>query len=131
MDTPKVSILIPLYNRIRYAEECIKSALNQTFQDTEVVIRDDCSTDGVFDFVREKFSEQISSGKIKLFRNEKNLGFTMRPASTFTFSTMTICFCRMRRNIFMKWRKNFKPTLYTVQISSFKTRTSPLRKAPR
>ena len=74
MDTPKVSILIPLYNRIRYAEECIKSALNQTFQDTEVVIRDDCSTDGVFDFVREKFSEQISSGKIKLFRNEKNLG---------------------------------------------------------
>ena len=74
MDTPKVSILIPLYNRIRHAEECIGSALNQTLQDTEIIIRDDCSTDGVFDFVREKFSEQISSGKIKLFRNEKNLG---------------------------------------------------------
>ena len=74
MDTPKVSILIPLYNRIRHAEECITGALNQTFQDTEIIIRDDCSTDGVFDFVREKFSEQISSGKIKLFRNEKNLG---------------------------------------------------------
>ena len=70
----KISVLIPLYNRKRFAEDCINSVLTQTFQDFEIIIRDDCSTDGVFEFVQEKFSRQISDGKIKLFRNEKNLG---------------------------------------------------------
>jgi|GEM_PF-3345975 len=71
---PKISVLIPLYNRKIYAEECINSVLQQTFQDFEIIIRDDCSTDGVFEFVQKKFSAQISAGKIKLLRNEKNLG---------------------------------------------------------
>lgn len=71
---PKISVLIPLYNRKNFAEECINSVLNQTFQDFEIIIRDDCSTDGVFDFVQKNFSTQISSGKIKIFQNAKNLG---------------------------------------------------------
>ena len=70
----KISVLIPLYNRMRYIKECIDSALNQTFQDYEIIIRDNCSTDGSFEFVQENFSQQISEGKIKLFRNEKNIG---------------------------------------------------------
>lgn len=72
--TPKISVLIPLYNRKIYAEQCIFSVLVQTFQDFEIIIRDDCSTDGVYEFVQEKYSEEISKGKIKLLRNEKNLG---------------------------------------------------------
>lgn len=74
MNTPEISILIPLYNRRQYAEDCINSALNQTFQDFEIIIRDDESTDGVFEFVKNRYAKEISSGKIKLFRNEKNLG---------------------------------------------------------
>lgn len=72
--SPKVSVLIPLYNRKHYIATCIDSALNQTFQDFEIIVRDNCSTDGSFDFVKEKYSKQISEGKIKLFQNEKNLG---------------------------------------------------------
>ena len=75
MDNPKISILIPLYNRKQYAAQCIDSALNQTFQEEyEILIRDDCSTDGVFELVKEKYSSQISTGKIKLSRNKKNVG---------------------------------------------------------
>lgn len=70
MSAPKVSVLIPLYNRKQYAADCIKSVLNQSFQDFEIIIRDDCSTDGVFEFVRENFSDR----RIKFFRNKKNLG---------------------------------------------------------
>ena len=74
MDAPKISVLIPMYNRKHYIEDCVNSVLNQTFQDFEIIIRDDNSTDGVFEFVQEKYSKEISTGKIKLFRNEENLG---------------------------------------------------------
>lgn len=79
MATPKISVLIPLYNRKQYAADCIKSVLNQTFQDFEIVIRDDCSTDGVFEFVKENFTDS----RIRFLQNEKNSGeFVTRNALT-------------------------------------------------
>ena len=74
MNEPKISVLIPMYNRKHYIEDCINSVLAQTFQDFEIIIRDNCSTDGSFEFVAENFSKQISSGKIRLIRNKKNIG---------------------------------------------------------
>lgn len=74
MSEPKISVLIPMYNRKHYIEDCINSVLNQTFQDFEIIIRDNCSTDGSFEFVAEKYSQQIATGKIKLIRNERNVG---------------------------------------------------------
>ena len=41
----KVSIVIPAYNAERYLDECIRSALDQTYPDTEVIAVDDGSTD--------------------------------------------------------------------------------------
>ena len=74
MDEPKISVLIPMYNRKNYIQDCIDSVLNQTFQDFEIVIRDDYSTDGVFELVQKVYAEEIACGKIRIFRNEKNLG---------------------------------------------------------
>lgn len=74
MKSPKISVLIPLYNRKQYLAQCIDSVLNQTFKDYEIIIRDDGSTDGSFEFVKKKYSKQISSSKMKLLRNKKNLG---------------------------------------------------------
>lgn len=48
-----VSILIPAYNVERYIERSLKSALNQTYKNIEVVIVDDGSTDGTADVVRK------------------------------------------------------------------------------
>lgn len=72
--SPKISVLIPMYNRKHYIEQCINSALNQTFTDFEIIVRDDGSTDGSADFVAERYAAEISSGKLKLRRNEKNIG---------------------------------------------------------
>ena len=72
--SPKISVLVPLYNRKHYIAQAIDSALNQTFTDYEIIVRDDSSTDGSADFVAERYAAEISSGKLKLRRNEKNLG---------------------------------------------------------
>lgn len=43
---PKVSIIIPTYNRSNVAKEAISSVLAQTESDLEVIVVDDGSTDG-------------------------------------------------------------------------------------
>ncbi len=49
--TPKVSVVIPNYNHAPYLKERIDSVLNQTFQDFELIILDDCSPDNSRDII--------------------------------------------------------------------------------
>jgi len=65
---PLVSICIPNYNTEKYLDVCIQSALNQTYNNIEVIFADDCSTDRSYS-VAEKYSNQV-----KIYKNEKNIG---------------------------------------------------------
>jgi glycosyltransferase involved in cell wall biosynthesis len=49
--SPKVSIVIPAYNNVQYIEETLKSVLNQSFEDYEVVIADHSSIDGTAEVI--------------------------------------------------------------------------------
>jgi len=69
MVNPKVSIGIPSYNHEKYISETIESILNQTFQDFEIIITDDGSSDNSLDVIKS-----ISDPRIKLFVFDENQG---------------------------------------------------------
>ena len=72
MENPAISVIIPMYNAEKYIDECLNSLFEQTFQNFEVIIVDDCSTDNSVKIVKnykEKFGERL-----KLTKTEKNSG---------------------------------------------------------
>ncbi|HLW62896.1 MAG TPA: glycosyltransferase family 2 protein [Flavobacterium sp.] len=68
---PKFSIIIPLYNKESFVSKSLKSVLNQTFTDYEIIVINDGSTDKSVAVV-----EQINDKRIKLF-HQKNQGVSV------------------------------------------------------
>lgn len=71
MYSPEFSIIIPTYNRSHLAGESIKSVINQTFNNIEIIVVDDCSTDGTEQVIEEIIKKDI---RVRYVRTEKNLG---------------------------------------------------------
>lgn len=67
---PLVSIIMPVFNGSLYLEDVIKSILNQTYRNLELLILDDCSVDQSI-----KIIEQFDDDRIKLFKNRTNQGY--------------------------------------------------------
>lgn len=67
----KFSILIPTYNGESVVSSTLKSILSQSFQNFEIIIQDDSSTDRTVEIIRS-FNEP----RIEIFINKKNLGYS-------------------------------------------------------
>lgn len=67
---PVVSILMTSYNREQYIADAIRSVLSSTYQDWELIICDDCSTDRTVAIARETAGDDP---RIRLYVNEQNL----------------------------------------------------------
>jgi teichuronic acid biosynthesis glycosyltransferase TuaG len=66
-----VSIITPVYNCEEFLEECIKSILNQTFNNWELILVDDCSTDSSRKIINKYVSLDL---RINAFYFNKNVG---------------------------------------------------------
>ena len=73
----KFSVLIAHYNNAEYFKQCYESLKKQTFQDFEIIVIDDCSTDGSFEKIQEY---STGDSRIKFFQNPENkgVGFTKK-----------------------------------------------------
>lgn len=67
---PKVSVIISAYNHEKYVAESIRSLLDQTFKNFELIIVDNGSTDSTYKVIK-KFKDP----RIRIFRIKKNVGF--------------------------------------------------------
>jgi len=66
---PTVSVIIPTYNRAHLVGRAIRSVLNQTYQDFEIIVVDDGSTDNT-----EEVVKSFNDPRIRYIRHEENRG---------------------------------------------------------
>jgi glycosyltransferase involved in cell wall biosynthesis len=65
---PLVSVCIPTYNRRSLLEKTLETLKNQTLEDFELIVCDDCSTDGTFEFLCS-----LNWPNLRVLRNSSNL----------------------------------------------------------
>lgn len=71
VNSPLVSIVIPVYNREKLIHRSLQSALAQDYPEVEILVTDNCSTDSTWEVLEEY---AINNEKIRIIKNEANLG---------------------------------------------------------
>jgi len=74
MKTPKISVIMSVYNGEKYLAKAIESILNQTFRDFEFIIINDGSTDNSLNIIK-KYAKLDK--RVVLMNNKKNIGLTI------------------------------------------------------
>jgi glycosyltransferase involved in cell wall biosynthesis len=65
----KVSVIIPVYNKEKYIDQCLKSVIDQTYSNLEIIIIDDASEDNSLQIVKN-----IKDNRIKIIELKQNVG---------------------------------------------------------
>lgn len=68
---PKLSIIVPTWNRAAFLCRCVDSILEQSYENCEIIIINDCSADNTSEAVREKYGK---NEKVIYIENETKLG---------------------------------------------------------
>lgn len=66
----KISVIVPMHNAEKFLDLCVSSILQQTFEDMEIILVDDCSTDKTLEIAKS-----FGDPRIKILRTEKKLGY--------------------------------------------------------
>ena len=89
---PLVSVLTPVYNGEKFLRECIESVLNQTYQNHEYIIVDNCSTDDTPEII-ERYAR--ADKRIRAYRNEKLLDIIANHNKAFSLVSPTAKYCKV------------------------------------
>ena len=81
---PRVSIGLPVYNGERYLPQALDAILSQTFEDFELIISDNASTDSTQDICK---SYAANDARVKYFRNSSNIGISRNFNRVFELSS--------------------------------------------
>ncbi len=66
---PKISVIIPTFNRAEMVVSCVRSVLSTKWPDLEIIVVDDCSPDETGASIRSEFGDNPS---VQYIRNERN-----------------------------------------------------------
>lgn len=69
--SPKVSIIIPLYNRVSLVGQTLDSVINQTYENWEAIVVDDGSNDGSYEYVQDLAQKESRIKVFKRYREPK------------------------------------------------------------
>ena len=70
-NNPLVSVIVPLYNYSKFIKYCIKSIIKQDYNNYEIIVIDDCSTDNSYEVAKK-----YECDNIKIMRLDKNSGYS-------------------------------------------------------
>lgn len=84
----KFSILIAHYNNFEYFKDCYQSIINQSYPNFEVIILDDCSTDGSYEKVKDWVK---NDQRFKVFQNSENKGVGYTKGKLIELATGEVC----------------------------------------
>ena len=104
MPGPLVSIIVLNYNGKQYLNACLSSLEKTTYENLEVILVDNASTDGSVEFVRKKFP------RVRILENKRNLGYTGANNRAARFS-------RGKYLLFLNNDTKVKPNLITELVS--------------
>ena len=107
---PFFSIIIPLYNKENYIKNTLKSVLNQTFQDFEIIVINDGSTDTSF----EKTKSILKEFKNFIIINQENKGLSIARNKGISISKGTIIALLDADDL---WHVNFLESIYNLYLS--------------
>ncbi len=83
MIDPLVSVIMPVYNSEKFLDESIRSVIGQTYENWELIIVDDASTDNSI-LLAQKYAQ--SEDRIKVYMNDINLGVAATRNKAVNFS---------------------------------------------
>lgn len=73
-EPPLVSLIIPIYNVELYIEKCLLSVLNQTYQNIEIILVDDCGQDNSLAIAKQTAKNHPNGYKVTILEQEYNQG---------------------------------------------------------
>lgn len=115
---PKVAVIIPIYNVQKYLRECLDSILHQTYQNLEIILVDDGSTDTSASIAKEYFDKD--SRVSLLCKNNGGQGSARNMALEYLCGGLLLRVLHRENNTFIS-RASLKPSAPSAHMPSVST----------